>query len=51
MLFEEVSWIATATPQTSTPKKDKLGPKYTVQVLIQQKATQLYELYPICLCV
>lgn len=47
MLMEEVSWIASATPQTSTPKKDKLGTKYTVQVLIANKATQLYELYPL----
>jgi hypothetical protein len=46
MLLEEVSWIASATPQTATPAKDKLGTKYTLQVLIQEKATQLYELYP-----
>ncbi|MFI1988268.1 hypothetical protein [Actinoplanes sp. NPDC020271] len=47
MLMEEVSWIASATPQTSTPAKDKLGQGYTVQVLIKDKATQLYELYPL----
>ncbi|BCY06374.1 hypothetical protein [Actinoplanes sp. L3-i22] len=47
MLMEEVGWMAAATPQASAPKKDKLGPKYTVQVLIKEKATQLYELYPL----
>ncbi|WP_436522430.1 hypothetical protein [Actinoplanes sp. HUAS TT8] len=46
MLMEEVSWIAGATPQTSTPAKKNLGTKYTVQILIKDKATQLYELYP-----
>ncbi|GIF11699.1 hypothetical protein [Actinoplanes teichomyceticus] len=47
MLMDEVGWLASATPQTSAPKSAKLGPKYTVKVLIQQNATQVYELYPL----
>ncbi|GLW33061.1 hypothetical protein [Actinoplanes regularis] len=47
MLMEEVGWLASATPQTAAPKKDKLGPRFTIKVLIKEKATQLYDLYPL----
>jgi hypothetical protein len=47
MLMEEVGWLAAATPQTSAPKSNKLGPKYTIKVLIKEKANQLYDLYPL----
>ncbi|GIF04411.1 hypothetical protein [Actinoplanes siamensis] len=47
MLFDEVGWLASATPQTAAPQKGKMGPKYTVQILIKEKATQLYDLYPL----
>jgi hypothetical protein len=46
MLMEEVGWLSAATPQTSAPKSNKLGPKYTVKVLIKEKAAQWYDLYP-----
>jgi hypothetical protein len=45
-LLSEVSWLATTSPTTSRPQADKLGPKFTVTVLIKDKATQTYELYP-----
>ena len=45
-LLGEVSWLASATPTTTAPKADKLGPKYTVTVLIKDKASQVYDLYP-----
>ena len=45
-LLSEVSWLATTAPTTTRPKADKLGPKFTVTVLIKDKATQTYELYP-----
>jgi hypothetical protein len=45
-LLSEVSWLATTTPTTSKPKADKLGPKFTVTVLIKDKASQTYDLYP-----
>jgi hypothetical protein len=45
-LLNEVSWLATTTPTTSKPAADKLGPKFTVTVLIKDKANQTYDLYP-----
>ena len=46
LLLSEVSWLATATPQTSAPKADKLGPKYVLTVFAKDKAQQVYDLYP-----
>ena len=45
-VLSEVSWLATATPQTSAPQTRKLGPKYTVTVLARSSAQQVYDLYP-----
>jgi hypothetical protein len=45
-LLSEVNWMATAKPQTTAPKADKLGPKYTLTILIKDKSTYVYELYP-----
>jgi hypothetical protein len=45
-LLNEVSWLATTTPTTSKPAANKLGPKFTVTVLIKDKANQTYDLYP-----
>jgi len=46
-LLSEVNWLASATPTTTKPKADKLGPKYTVTVLVKDKANQVYDLYPL----
>ena len=46
-LLSEVNWLASATPTTTKPKADKLGPKYTVTVLVKDKATQVYDVYPL----
>ena len=45
-LLSEVSWLATTAPTTSKPEAKKLGPKFTVTVLIKDKANQVYDLYP-----
>jgi hypothetical protein len=45
-LLTEVSWLATATPQTTAPRSRNLGPKYVVSVLIKGAAQQTYDLYP-----
>lgn len=45
-LLGEVNWMATATPQTTAPKADKLGPKYTVTVLVKTAPQAVYEVYP-----
>ena len=45
-LLTEVNWLATAVPTASKPKADKLGPKFTMTVLIKDKATQTYDMYP-----
>jgi len=45
-LLSEVTWLATTKPQTTAPKADKLGPKFTLTVLIKDKATYTYDLYP-----
>jgi hypothetical protein len=46
LLLSEVSWMATATPQTTPPKAKSLGPKYVVSVMAKDKVQQVYELYP-----
>jgi hypothetical protein len=46
-LLSEVNWLATAKPQTSAPRGNRLGPKYTVTVLVKDKPTQVYDLYPL----
>jgi hypothetical protein len=46
-LLDEVNWLASAKPQTTAPAANKLGPKYTVTVLIKDKANQIYDLYPL----
>ena len=45
-LLSEVNWMSTARPQTTAPKADKLGPKYTVTVLVKTTPQQVYDLYP-----
>ena len=47
LLLSEVSWLANATPQTSAPKSQQLGPKYTLSVLVKDKPHQVYNLYPL----
>jgi hypothetical protein len=46
-LLDEVNWLSSAKPQTAAPAAAKLGPKYTVTVLIKDKANQIYDLYPL----
>jgi hypothetical protein len=50
-LFEavltQVSWLATAKGHTTSPKADKLGPKFTVVVHVGGQAKQTYDLYPL----
>ena len=45
-LLDEVNWLSTAKPQTSALPAAKLGPKYTLTVLIKNTPTQVYDLYP-----
>jgi hypothetical protein len=45
-VYSEVSWLASATPQTTAPQTKALGAKYTVTVLIDNKPSQVYDLYP-----
>jgi hypothetical protein len=45
-LLSEVSWLANAAPTTSKPKADKLGPKFTLTIMVKDKANQVYDLYP-----
>jgi hypothetical protein len=47
LLLSEVSWLANATPQTAAPKADKLGPRYTLTILVRNKPHQVYEMYPL----
>ncbi|MEH1127470.1 hypothetical protein [Micromonospora sp. CPCC 206061] len=42
----QVSWLK-GKGQSSSPKPDKLGPKYTVTVLVGDAAKQTYDLYPL----
>ncbi|MDT4992278.1 MAG: hypothetical protein QOH97_2170 [Actinoplanes sp.] len=45
-LLSEVSWLATAKPQTSAPTADRLGPKFALTVLVKNSPTYAYDLYP-----
>jgi hypothetical protein len=45
-LLSEVNWLASAKPQTTAPKANKLGVKYTLTILVKNKATATYDLYP-----
>jgi hypothetical protein len=45
-LLAEVNWMSTAKPLTNAPKADKLGPKYTLTVLVKSAPQQIYDLYP-----
>jgi len=45
-LLAEVNWMSTAKPLTTAPKADKLGPKYTLTVLVKTAPQQIYDLYP-----
>lgn len=46
-LLSEVSWMASAKPQTTAPPPDKLGPKFTLTVMIKTVPVQVYDLYPL----
>jgi hypothetical protein len=45
-LLSEVSWMASAKPQTTAPAAGRLGPKYTLTVLAKTVPLQVYDLYP-----
>lgn len=46
-LLSQVNWLSSGKGQASGPKKDKLGPKYTVVVHVGDAAKQTYDLYPL----
>ncbi|WP_430789686.1 hypothetical protein [Actinoplanes sp. G11-F43] len=46
MLMTEVNWLGTATSTSSAPKSAKLGPKYTVTLLVKDAPNAVYDLYP-----
>lgn len=46
LLLSEVSWLATATPQTAAPSSGKLGTRYTLTILVGDKPHHVYEMYP-----
>ncbi|MEU4690997.1 hypothetical protein [Actinoplanes sp. NPDC023714] len=46
MLLTEVDWLAAARPQTSAPKNDKLGDKFTLTILVKDAPSLIYDLYP-----
>jgi hypothetical protein len=46
-LLLQVNWLSTAAPQTTAPKADRLGPKFTMVVLVKDAAHQTYDVYPL----
>jgi hypothetical protein len=46
-LLSQVTWMFNATPQTSAPKPNTLGPRYVVTVLVKNVPQQVYDLYPL----
>ena len=47
LLLGAVTWMFNATPQTSAPKPDELGPRYVLTVLVKNTPQQVYNLYPL----
>jgi hypothetical protein len=47
LLLGEVTWMFNATPQTSAPKPNELGPRYVLTVLVKNTPQQVYNLYPL----
>jgi hypothetical protein len=48
MLLSEVNWLAQASASTSAvPTASKLGPKFTVTLLVKNAPNQVYHLYPL----
>lgn len=45
-IYDEVNWLSAAKPQITAPPASKLGPKYTVTVLVKNAPAQVYDLYP-----
>ncbi|HET9517474.1 MAG TPA: hypothetical protein VFO77_07115 [Actinoplanes sp.] len=46
-LLSQFGWLSTAAPQTTAPAADRLGPKYTVVVLVKDDEQQVYDVYPL----
>jgi hypothetical protein len=46
-LLGQVSWVASASPQTGAPAEDKLGAKFTLTVLVGDAPQQAYDVYPL----
>jgi hypothetical protein len=46
-VLAQVSWLAVGKGNATAIPADKLGPKYTVVVQVQEKATRTYDLYPL----
>src|SRR5690349_3236970 len=38
-VYDEVSWLSSVKPQTTAPPASKLGPKYTLTVLVKNVPT------------
>ena len=47
LLLSEVSWLANAPSQTSAPKSSKLGPRFTLTILVNGKPHHVYEMFPL----
>lgn len=47
VLLSQVNWLAATKGQTTSPKADKLGSKYTVVVRVGDQPKQTYDLYPL----
>ncbi|GAB1690210.1 hypothetical protein [Krasilnikovia sp. M28-CT-15] len=46
-MLSEVSWLSGARSQTVAPSASRLGPKYTVTVLVQNEPFRVFELFPL----
>ncbi len=46
-LLGQVSWMAGGIGHAAAPRARRLGPKYTVVVMVKDRAVQTYDLYPL----
>ncbi|WP_242625028.1 hypothetical protein [Krasilnikovia cinnamomea] len=46
-MLSEVSWLSGARSQTVAPPANRLGPKYTVTVLVKGEPFRVFELFPL----
>lgn len=46
-LIDQVDWLTSSTPMATPPRVNKLGPKFTLTLLIKDAPQRTYDVYPL----